>query len=40
MLMEQRISPGKKWGHAPTTQDRLTFGRALLESMSAAVLHP
>jgi hypothetical protein len=38
MLMEQRISTGKKLGHRPTTQDRLDFGRDLITAMARAVV--
>jgi hypothetical protein len=38
MLMEQRISPGKKFGHAPTVEDRLNFGRELITVMAETVL--
>jgi hypothetical protein len=36
-LMEQRIGPGKKLGRLPTTEDRLEFGRRLIELMAEAV---
>jgi hypothetical protein len=38
MLMEQRISPGAKLGHAPTVEDRLNFGRELITVMGETVL--
>jgi hypothetical protein len=38
MLMEQRISPGAKLGHAPTVEDRLNFGRELISVMAQSVL--
>jgi hypothetical protein len=38
MLMEQRISAGKKMGHAPTVEDRYTFGRDLIRVMAETVL--
>ncbi|HSU69660.1 MAG TPA: M14-type cytosolic carboxypeptidase, partial [Tepidisphaeraceae bacterium] len=38
LLMEQRISTSKKLGHRPTVEDRITFGRQLIEAMSQAVL--
>jgi hypothetical protein len=38
MLMEQRISLGKKLGHAPTVEDRLNFGRELITVMAETVL--
>lgn len=38
MLMEQRISPGKKLGHAPTVEDRIQFGRELITVMAETVL--
>ena len=38
MLMEQRISTGKKLGHRPTTEDRLNFGRDLVTAMARAVV--
>jgi len=38
LLMEQRIATCKKLGRHPTTQDRLTFGRQLIEVMAEAVL--
>jgi hypothetical protein len=38
MLMEQRISPGDKLGHAPTVDDRLNFGRELITVMGETVL--
>lgn len=38
MLMEQRISPGTKLGHAPTVKDRLNFGRELISVMAETVL--
>jgi hypothetical protein len=39
VLMEQRIAPGKKLGHAPTVEDRLRFGRDLIVAMGKAVVH-
>ena len=38
LLMEQRISTSKKLGRRPTTQDRLDFGKQLVEIMAGAVL--
>jgi len=38
MLMEQRISAGKKMGHAPTVEDRFSFGRDLIRVMAETVL--
>jgi len=38
LLMEQRISTSKKLGRRPTTQDRLDFGKQLVEAMAEAVL--
>jgi hypothetical protein len=38
MLMEQRISPSAKLGHAPTVEDRLNFGRELITVMGETVL--
>ena len=38
LLMEQRISTSKKLGRRPTTQDRLDFGKQLVEIMAEAVL--
>ena len=38
LLMEQRISTSKKLGRRPTTEDRLAFGRQLVEVMAEAVL--
>jgi hypothetical protein len=37
VLMEQRISTGKKLGRRPTVGDRLTFGRDLVTAMADAV---
>jgi hypothetical protein len=36
-LMEQRIGPGRKLGRLPTTEDRLEFGRRLIELMAESV---
>ncbi len=36
MLMEQRIGPSKKLGHKPTTDDRLAFGKGLIQAMGEA----
>ena len=38
LLMEQRISTSKKLGRRPTTQDRLDFGKQLVQVMAEAVL--
>jgi hypothetical protein len=38
LLMEQRISAGQKFGHAPTVEDRLAFGRDLIRVMAETVL--
>jgi hypothetical protein len=38
LLMEQRISTGKKLGRHPTTADRLEFGRQLIAEMAESVL--
>jgi len=38
MLMEQRVSAGKKMGHAPTVEDRFSFGRDLIRVMAETVL--
>jgi murein tripeptide amidase MpaA len=35
-MMEQRIGFGKKLGRLPTTQDRLEFGRQLIQAMAEA----
>ena len=37
LLMEQRISPGKKLGRAATVQDRQKFGQELVRCMAEAV---
>jgi hypothetical protein len=37
VLMELRISRGKKSGRSPAVQDRLTFGRELITTMAEAV---
>jgi hypothetical protein len=37
VLMEQRIGTGKKLGRRPTVEDRLKFGRELVEAMAEAV---
>jgi hypothetical protein len=37
VLMEQRIAPGKKLGQRPTIEDRLQFGRDLIQAMAQAV---
>jgi hypothetical protein len=39
-LMELRIGPSAKLGRLPTTADRLTFGRGLVEAMAVTVLMP
>jgi hypothetical protein len=38
LLMEQRISTSKKLGHRPTVDDRLAFGRQLIQVMAEAAL--
>jgi hypothetical protein len=38
MLMEQRISTSKKLGRRPTVEDRLAFGRQLIEVMAETVM--
>jgi hypothetical protein len=40
LLMEQRISTGKKLGRRPTADDRLTFGARLIAVMAETVLRP
>ena len=35
MLMEQRIGPSRKLGHIVTTEERLEFGRELIQAMAA-----
>jgi hypothetical protein len=37
MLMEQRIGPSRKTGRYPTTEDRLAFGRQLIQHMAQTV---
>ena len=37
MLMEQRISAGRKLGRCPTVADRLEFGKQLVLAMADAV---
>jgi hypothetical protein len=36
MLMEQRIGAGRKLGHIATTEERLEFGRQLIQLMAEA----
>src|SRR6185436_8372853 len=36
-LMEQRIGPGRKLGRLPTIEDRLEFGRKLIQLMAESV---
>jgi hypothetical protein len=38
MLMEQRIATCKKLGHRPTTEDRIAFGRQLVQVMAEAAI--
>jgi len=38
VLMEQRISAGKKLGRQPTAEDRITFGKQLIRIMAETVL--
>jgi hypothetical protein len=38
LLMEQRISTSKKLGRHPTTQDRLAFGKQLIQVMAEAAM--
>ena len=38
VLMEQRIGPSAKLGRSPTIDDRLQFGRALIDELANAVL--
>ena len=40
VLMEQRIGTSKKLGRRPTVEDRLKFGRELVEAMAEAVRPP
>lgn len=40
LLMEQRITTGKKLGHQPTVEDRLAFGRQLITVMAETALEP
>jgi hypothetical protein len=37
MLMEQRIGPSRKLGRIVTTEDRLEFGRRLIQAMAEVV---
>ncbi len=37
MLMEQRIGPNRKLGRYPTTEDRLEFGRRVIQTMGEVV---
>ena len=37
LLLEQRISTSKKLGHRPTVEDRLAFGKELIQEMAEAV---
>ena len=40
LLMEQRISTGKKLGRRPTADDRLAFGAKLIVVMAETALRP